>query len=273
MAKNSNDCFACGAWVFSSKVVKSGTEWWKCSSCGSLGQVPPPSQGSIEKIYTDYVSFKQASLPGYLRSETQELYVRSLQLTMADLSIDSSFFDEVDLLDVGCGTGQFLELAASFGARSALGIDLSESCVSECQKKGLEAKRVDLFEASGSFNLITCFHVLEHVVDPRSSLRHIVSLLQPSGMIWIETPIVSRFALARGARWRYLYPNEHPSLFSRKGLVGLADSIGLEIVAETSFGSGFEPSEFSVEDKSALDTLAKELDEGDTLSILMKKVA
>jgi 2-polyprenyl-3-methyl-5-hydroxy-6-metoxy-1,4-benzoquinol methylase len=99
-----------------------------------------------------------------------------------------------NVLDLGCGRGEFLELMRSIGV-PAKGIDLGEESITLCRAKGLEAEEADLFEYLGnlpeaSLDGIFCSQVVEHIPVERlpEMIKLAASRLQRNGVIAIETP-------------------------------------------------------------------------------------
>lgn len=99
-----------------------------------------------------------------------------------------------NVLDLGCGRGEFLELMREAGT-PARGVDGNRECVAMCRAQGLEAEEADLFafleaEPEGSLGGIFCAQVVEHL--PPERLPELVALaasrLQPGGVCAIETP-------------------------------------------------------------------------------------
>lgn len=100
------------------------------------------------------------------------------------------------VLDVGCGGGI---LAEAMGARGAkvTGIDLAERPLKVAQLHRLETgSAVDYRlvsaealaeEAPGSFDVVTCMELLEHVPDPRSTVDACARLARPGGMVFFST--------------------------------------------------------------------------------------
>lgn len=94
-------------------------------------------------------------------------------------------------LDVGCGNGAHLLLLKRLGWEVA-GFDLADHTVPEVREAGIRVHTGSL-EAwasgkDGSFELITLWHVLEHVEEPRAVLRSIRRLLAPGGILMLEVP-------------------------------------------------------------------------------------
>jgi 2-polyprenyl-3-methyl-5-hydroxy-6-metoxy-1,4-benzoquinol methylase len=99
-----------------------------------------------------------------------------------------------NVLDLGCGRGEFLELMRSIGV-PAKGIDLGEESVALCRHKGLDAEAADLFDYLGnlpeaSLDGIFCSQVVEHIPVEwlPEMIRLAASRLQRNGVIAIETP-------------------------------------------------------------------------------------
>ena len=99
-----------------------------------------------------------------------------------------------EVLDIGCGRGEFLEAARELGV-AARGVDSSEECVALCASKGLAAERADLFEflaalPDRSLGGAFCSQVIEHL--PPNRVPVLVALLaaklHPGGLAIIETP-------------------------------------------------------------------------------------
>ncbi len=99
-----------------------------------------------------------------------------------------------DILDIGCGRGEFLEAAKAAGI-SARGIDQNEECVALCRSKDLAAETADLFEylsalPDSSLGGIYCSQVIEHL--PPSRLPELLPLaaakVRRGGLVAFETP-------------------------------------------------------------------------------------
>jgi O-antigen chain-terminating methyltransferase len=104
------------------------------------------------------------------------------------------FNGKSNVLDVGCGRGEFLEMMRELGV-PAKGIDLSDESVALCRHKGLDAEKADLFAylenlPEASLDGIFCSQVVEHIEPGKlpDMIRLAASRLQRGGVIAIETP-------------------------------------------------------------------------------------
>lgn len=102
--------------------------------------------------------------------------------------------DEVEVLDVGCGRGEWLELLQENGY-NAKGIDLNRVMVNQCREAGLDVEEHDVIDylstlSSESLNVITGFHIIEHL--PFETLVKLFEesyrVLKKGGMVIFETP-------------------------------------------------------------------------------------
>ena len=100
-------------------------------------------------------------------------------------------------LDVGCGGGILADSMARRGAQ-VLGIDLSTKALRVAQLHALEAETPGVryrevsaealaAEAPGSYDVVTCMEMLEHVSDPASIVQACATLVKPGGLVFFST--------------------------------------------------------------------------------------
>jgi 2-polyprenyl-6-hydroxyphenyl methylase / 3-demethylubiquinone-9 3-methyltransferase len=101
------------------------------------------------------------------------------------------------VLDIGCGGGILSDSMARKGAE-VLGIDLSTKALKVAQLHALEAATAGVSyrevsaealaqEQPGSFDVVTCMEMLEHVPDPASVVRACAELVKPGGWVFFST--------------------------------------------------------------------------------------
>lgn len=132
------------------------------------------------------------------------------------------------LLDIGCGNGGFLRLAAQLGY-SATGLEIDPSAIQAARSQGfdvVEGMLPDSGLESGQYEQVTLNHVLEHLHDPAAGLREIFRLLKSGGRLWLQFPNIDAFGLEiYGPAWRGLEPPRHlvmPSLAGIKSMLAAA---------------------------------------------------
>lgn len=94
------------------------------------------------------------------------------------------------VLDIGCGTGNILRLAKP-AFRECWGLDLSGSLLRELARRvgDLRLQRADagrLPYRSGSFDLVSCYGVLHHILDARGTLAEAHRVLRPGGALYLD---------------------------------------------------------------------------------------
>ncbi|HJU43107.1 MAG TPA: methyltransferase domain-containing protein [Vicinamibacterales bacterium] len=97
------------------------------------------------------------------------------------------------VLEVGCGIGTFTRrLAAAPGVTQLLSIDISAPAVDRARaavsSPVVEFRTADVRAVSGSFDLVVCMNVLEHIEDHASALRHMLNLVAPGGTLFLLVP-------------------------------------------------------------------------------------
>ena len=112
------------------------------------------------------------------------------------------------IVDLGCGRGEFLELAKRGGVR-AYGVDTDEDAVAACRALGLDARLEDLFDhlaglPEASVGGVFCSQVVEHLPADLlpTLLGEVARVMQPSGVAVIETPNPAMFATHVQSFWR-----------------------------------------------------------------------
>lgn len=119
-----------------------------------------------------------------------EVYLPYVQEVCVKSPVQSGF----QMIDVGCGRGEWLELMSDHGF-SALGIDLNEQKVAACIDLGLPAKSTDAIaylreQPAGSLSVVTGFHLIEHLPFEQLLALFDAALLalKPGGLLIFETP-------------------------------------------------------------------------------------
>jgi 2-polyprenyl-3-methyl-5-hydroxy-6-metoxy-1,4-benzoquinol methylase len=139
------------------------------------------------------------------------------------------------LLDFGCGAGGFLNKAQHL-ADTAAGIEL-EQRVREYWEDRVTI-HPDLKSAGEGYDLITAFHVVEHLPDPRNMLKTLASMLAENGRLVIEVPSSEDALLTlydSEAFQSFTYWSQHLFLFNAETLRRLAEQAGLRIVTIQQF--------------------------------------
>jgi 2-polyprenyl-3-methyl-5-hydroxy-6-metoxy-1,4-benzoquinol methylase len=143
------------------------------------------------------------------------------------------------ILDVGCGTGEVLAAAVSRGW-DATGVELVPESVAIAVQRGLDVRCTRL-EDSGlpehSFDLVTAFHVLEHMPEATDFLTLLARWARPGGHVLVEVPNWNSVARRQlGDEWTHLRPGEHLAHYTTSTLRSTLERAGLDPVRVETIG-------------------------------------
>jgi len=116
--------------------------------------------------------------------------LRGLRRRRKYLDVFPAWTGQGRLLDVGCANGRFLRQMGAVGWRLA-GIEFDPEAVAKARTVTpdvFEGDPVDAPFAPGRFDLVTAFHVIEHLPEPLLALRRMVEWLAPGGLMIVEVP-------------------------------------------------------------------------------------
>lgn len=157
-----------------------------CTNCGLLVTNPRPDPNSITKYYQSdkYLSHNtDVSLLGkfYSLAQRYTLWYKYRLLRKHRAS--------GRLLDYGCGSGTFLQYIARKGYE-ARGVEPTAAALESTLSKKVAAYATleQAREQEAKFDIITMWHVLEHVHDLRPTLKHLRKSLHKKGLIVIAVP-------------------------------------------------------------------------------------
>jgi 2-polyprenyl-3-methyl-5-hydroxy-6-metoxy-1,4-benzoquinol methylase len=133
------------------------------------------------------------------------------------------------LLDIGAGTGSFLESAKQNGW-NVYGIEPGKKARELAEKKGLKLKEsLDLLEKK-RFQVITLWHVLEHLPDLEAQIKRITSLLEKDGTLIIAVPNFQSYdARYYKEYWAAYDVPRHLSHFSQLSIKKLFSKNGMKL--------------------------------------------
>lgn len=92
------------------------------------------------------------------------------------------------VIEVGCGPGNFLIKCIEKGI-NAYGTEYNQEAIRIAENRGITIlNENDLKDKGGTFNIVFCFHVLEHVKEPGDFINFLKELVKPGGKICISVP-------------------------------------------------------------------------------------
>lgn len=171
-------------------VSLSSFELWRCRHCGFLFTQNIPDEQSIGEYYKAeaYVSHTDSS-KGFINAVYHK--VRNITLRQKRKLIQQVSGKQTGrLLDVGCGTGAFLNEMQSNGWQ-VKGLEPDATAVGVCKSKyGIQPGELkELFSLdAGSFEVVTLWHVLEHVHQLHAYMEQLSKLIGKNGKLIIAVP-------------------------------------------------------------------------------------
>ena len=134
------------------------------------------------------------------------------------------------ILDFGSGNGGFLKFAKDI-SKKVLGVELEKAVISHYKEEKIPLEN-DLNNINEKFDLITSFHVIEHIKEPLEILEKLSNLLEENGKLIIEVPNANDALLTiyeNEAFSHFTYWSCHLYLYTRHTLELLAKKAGLEV--------------------------------------------
>ncbi|MGI9545811.1 MAG: class I SAM-dependent methyltransferase [Flavobacteriaceae bacterium] len=172
--------------------------------------------------YISHTDTKKGLLPGLYQLAKKISTGRKIKL------INRYAGKEKSLLDIGAGTGEFLVEAVKRG------YDIAGVEPNKLARKRAADKGVDLMEElllDRKFQIITLWHVLEHLPDPDLEIKKIINLLTDKGTLFIAVPNFRSYdAHHYNEYWAAYDVPRHIWHFSQKAIQDLFEAHGMEIV-------------------------------------------
>lgn len=199
-------CPACGQSAFKNfltckdyTVSKNNFTLVQCSTCTMVATSPRPIDEDLGKFYesTEYISHtsKATNLVN-----TLYLIARSFTLKQKRKLAQRLVPLKGKLLDVGCGTGDFLQICLQDNW-NCTGVEPGKQPREIAASKGIETFE-ELSQVKEKYQLISLWHVLEHVPDLNETLTKLYDLLDDKGTLLIAVPnYLSYDATTYKAHW------------------------------------------------------------------------
>lgn len=211
---------------------------YMCASCG-YGFVSPTPPTTQELYDENYFRNTQGESFGYVDYDKDKEAMRSVfddsLLKLEKLTAGRK------LMDIGAATGYFLDIAKKRNWQT-YGSEISEFAGAEAQKRGHIMHIGELTNAQNldTQDVITMWDVLEHVTSPREYVKKALELLNPDGVLFVNTVnISSLWSKFMGKRWHLIVPPEHLNYFSTESLKQLLKQEGFTVLEARTLGKKF----------------------------------
>lgn len=211
-----------------SKLVFEMTD---CDSCGFRITNPRPWKSDLGRYYQSDAYISHGTVD---RSIQSRLYLLARRWTLrGKLHLIQHYQPNGRILDVGCGTGEFLECLRTNGY-IAQGVEPSLRAREQAiATYGLHVvPAIEQLPSQEQFQVLTMWHVLEHVPDPRATFKRLFALLAERGLLVIAVPDRDAWdAKYYGPSWAAWDVPRHLLHFRRRDVHMLLAQHGFEIVA------------------------------------------
>jgi SAM-dependent methyltransferase len=152
----------------------------QCRRCKALFRSPRPSQAAIKASYDKGLNYERWQHEEAARDAMWEVRMRLIKRQRPGLR----------LLDIGTGDGRFLEAASRHGF-SVDATELSDTGIQYAATRGFAVRKGQVTEidfAGRQYDVITIWHVLEHVPNPLEVIKCCRGLLAPQGLLVVAVP-------------------------------------------------------------------------------------
>lgn len=203
-----------------------------CPNCDLVYADQPPGEDELAQAYhvADYDSSEEAN-------DAASSYIRAIRPTLGALARRQS------ALEIGTGTGIFLECLSREGFTKLVGVEPSSAAIAAAPEYRQAWIREGMFEEKDftpeSFDLVCCFMTMEHVRDPNLIAHAALRLLRPGGAFVTVThdyrSLVNRLLGKRSP----IIDIEHLQLFSERSVRYLFERAGYANVTVNSFVNSY----------------------------------
>ena len=203
---------------------------YQCDACGLIHTRPFPAPSDLHRYYA---SEKYISHSGEKKSLLGKVYLSVRKYTHSKkFKLINRFTKGNSILDIGCATGEFLKYCEDKGM-TVSGIEPNPKArnfaVSQYRLAVSDEPEIGRMK-TGSFDVITMWHVLEHVPDLNHRMKELNRLLKDNGTAFIALPNHLSFdARHYGKHWAAWDVPRHLFHFNRKSFTRLAEKHGFEI--------------------------------------------
>ncbi len=240
-----------------------------CNTCGLVQQNPIPTADELRVYYSHNYrkDYKNTFTP-----KSKHVYRAGKTAIQRISFLNKANISNGTLLDVGAGGGEFVYLAQHLGYQSQgaePNVGYSEYANDEY---GCNVITGELNELTGKYDIITIFHVLEHLPSPIRAFEKLHQLLNNQGVLFVEVPWIE----TNDASPSNIFFKAHIFYFSAEALVSCASQFFDVVTIDTSsnlkviFKARAEQAKLSLPGSEAVERLTKRLDSKGWFEYLFK---
>lgn len=186
----------------------------RCGTCGLIFSNPILSQKKIATLYRDS-TFEYTTESSYLQ-KTYGLYLKKI------IPKTKKARNALSLLDIGCGNGFFLDEAKKMGITQVYGVEPGKASVKNAPRWLQKRITIGLFKKNlftqNTFDVICCFHTLDHLVDPNAFLQAVYQSLKKGGKVLFIVHDTDGLSVKLFGEKSPIFDIEHIYLFNKNTL-------------------------------------------------------
>jgi len=208
----------------------------QCEDCHAYFLAPRPDEERLQQAYdVSYYGEKEEKFEGIYEKVIN--YFRDLRARKISRFIPK----EANILDIGCGNGNFLMSFRKFGNYSLFGIEREGNSATRALRHTEINLTIGSLENSqfekNTFDLITLIHVFEHLTEPRKTMDIINKIIKPGGILVMSFPNIASWQskMFKG-NWLHLDAPRHLFFFDPKAFADLMKKNGFTII-QSSYAS------------------------------------
>ena len=201
----------------------------ECKQCGFKFTSPRPEDDNLWKYYEseDYISHSETK-----KGLVNGLYILARKYTLKwKIDLIKTLTTKRKLLDLGCGSGSFLNACKERGF-NVTGMEPSDFARERASKEyGLDILPIeDIYTCDEKKDIVTMWHVLEHVADLNGYFERLRKILNDDGVLLIALPNNNSYdAKHYEAYWAAYDVPRHLWHFNRKSVKELGEKHGFEL--------------------------------------------
>ena len=213
-------------------VEKAHCRLVRCSECGLVRANPMIATDELARLYSDSGFNGATEIENVKRTYGRQLK-RALRLACR----------RGNILDVGCGNGFFLERALDIGFEKVFGVEPSVGAVQAARPDIRPNIVTGMFKPGmfppDSFDVITFFMLLDHLLEPKQFLSAIRKMLKPGGFVICVTHNVRSLLARLLGRRCPIFNIQHAYLYDKTTIAELFRCSDMEVLEITNLGNHY----------------------------------
>jgi 2-polyprenyl-3-methyl-5-hydroxy-6-metoxy-1,4-benzoquinol methylase len=226
-------CTLCECKSHNKVFTKHGYEHFECANCSSIYVFPRPSDAEL-------IAFYQLEQTEHLSESCwQDSHKHAWPLWKQTLEIAYKKVGYGTLLDIGCGTGEFIQFAQKLGWLDTEGIEIVPEIATLAHTKTGSTIHTQVLGSAKldheAYSVITMWDVIEHLSDIKGNLKEIYKLLKPGGILILGTVNRNGFSIRSLKQNAMTFgPPEHLTFFTKKGTSLALNAQGMKVINQWS---------------------------------------